>query len=284
MEIIQSIVPKSVKNVRPGIAMSPKYITIHNTANEKADAMAHAKYLLNGAGGASKSWHFTVDDKVIVQHLPTNEVGWHAGDGRGPGNMSSIGVEICEHKGIDFEKAVQNAAWLVRKLMAEHKIPIHRVVPHKHWTGKTCPRLLLSRWNEFLKMVQDGGSVSANKPNAWTGQSLRKGDKGSAVRDLQVMLQAAGFDTGQPDGVFGAKTETAVKAAQKAFGLEVDGIAGPKTFQALREAIVKAKQPISDGKKYRLLTGTFSSRQDAEAAAEKLRQMFGLTVYVQEEK
>lgn len=280
MEIIQSIVPKSVKNVRPGIAMSPKYITIHNTANEKADAMAHAKYLLNGAGGASKSWHFTVDDKVIVQHLPTNEVGWHAGDGRGPGNMSSIGVEICEHKGIDFEKAVQNAAWLVRKLMAEHKIPIHRVVPHKHWTGKTCPRLLLSRWNEFLKMVQDGGSVSANKPNAWTGQSLRKGDKGSAVRDLQVMLKEAGFDPGQPDGIFGARTEQAVRDAQKAYGLAVDGIAGPATFKALREDLSKLKTDASDNKKYRVITGTFATKEDAEAAAKKIQDAFGYLAHV----
>lgn len=277
MEIIQSIVPKSVKNVRPGIAMSPKYITIHNTANEKADAMAHAKYLLNGAGGASKSWHFTVDDKVIVQHLPTNEVGWHAGDGRGPGNMSSIGIEICEHKGIDFEKAVQNAVWLVKKLMADHNIPIHRVVPHKHWTGKNCPRLLLPRWSEFLNLVKGGGpgNVEVTQPNVWTGQVLKRGDKGLAVRDLQVMLKTAGFDPGQPDGIFGQRTEQAVRNAQKALGLTVDGIAGPKTFEKLKEVMKQPKQNTQDGKRFRVVTGTFANRQDAEAAARKIRETFG---------
>lgn len=41
---------------------------------------------------------------------------------------------------------------------------------------------------------------------------------------------------------------------------------------------------IASGDRYRLKTGTFSSRQQAEEGAEKLRQMFGWTVYVQEEK
>ncbi len=33
------------------------------------------------------SWHFTVDDSVVYQHLPLDENGWHAGDGtNGTGN------------------------------------------------------------------------------------------------------------------------------------------------------------------------------------------------------
>lgn len=39
-------------------------------------------------------------------------------------------------------------------------------------------------------------------------------------------------------------------------------------------------QKQDDGKKYRLLTGTFADRQEAEAAAEKLRRQFSWTVYV----
>ncbi|OUM93307.1 MAG: hypothetical protein BAA00_15660 [Parageobacillus thermoglucosidasius] len=46
----------------------------------------------------------------------------------------------------------------------------------------------------------------------------------------------------------------------------------------------KTTKPVEQTKaRYRLLTGTFSTREDAEAAAEKLRQMFGWTVYVREE-
>jgi len=46
--------------------MTPRYITVHTTANQSkgANALAHARYLKNG--GAGTSWHFTVDDTQIV--------------------------------------------------------------------------------------------------------------------------------------------------------------------------------------------------------------------------
>ena len=57
--------------------------------------------------------------------------------------------------------------------------------------------------------------------------------RGEDVRSLQSALKKHGFDPGQVDGVFGKKTERAVKRFQKANGLKTDGIAGKKTFEAL---------------------------------------------------
>ena len=65
---------------------------------------------------------------------------------------------------------------------------------------------------------------------------LSQGSSGSQVSQLQTMLKNAGFDPQAgtpPDGKLGPKTEQAVKAFQKANGLEVDGIVGPKTKAAL---------------------------------------------------
>lgn len=167
MKIIQKIVPKSVTNVRPGRAMTPRFITIHETDNTSkgADAAAHAQYLLNGAGGRTASWHFTVDDKSIYQHLPTNEHGWHAGDGGGgTGNRQSIGIEICVNSDGNFNKAVQNAAWLVRKLMKDHNIPITNVVQHNRWSGKNCPRNLRKKgWSAFIESIKKGGTQEVSK-------------------------------------------------------------------------------------------------------------------------
>src|SRR5690606_2055053 len=118
------------------------------------------------------------------------------------------------------------------------------------------------------------------QPLIWTGQPLRRGDKGTAVWDLQQQLKRAGFDPGPIDGVFGAKTEAAVKAAQKAYGLVVDGIAGPKTYQALQAKSAAPKQQTSDGKKYRVMTGTFPSREAAEQAAKRIRDAFGYLTYI----
>ncbi|WP_062105203.1 N-acetylmuramoyl-L-alanine amidase [Bacillus niameyensis] len=151
-KIIQKIIPKSQTRQRPGYAMTPKYITVHNTANASkgANAEMHARYLLNGAGGRTASWHFTVDDKEIYQHLPLNENGWHAGDGNGAGNRQSIGIEICENSDGNFEQAVKNAQWLISKLIKDHNIPKGNILTHKHWSGKNCPHKLLTGWAHFI--------------------------------------------------------------------------------------------------------------------------------------
>nr|WP_290221689.1 peptidoglycan-binding protein [Trichocoleus desertorum] len=62
---------------------------------------------------------------------------------------------------------------------------------------------------------------------------LRLGMQGSAVSRLQERLQAAGFFQGVIDGAFGPETQTAVKAAQRQYQLEADGVVGPATWSAL---------------------------------------------------
>lgn len=62
---------------------------------------------------------------------------------------------------------------------------------------------------------------------------LRLGMKGPAVTRLQERLKAVGVFAGTIDGVFGEETQTAVKAAQKNFQLEADGVVGPATWSAL---------------------------------------------------
>ena len=56
------------------------------------------------------------------------------------------------------------------------------------------------------------------------------GSSGEEVRQIQQKLKAAGYYTGAVDGIYGAKTTSAVKAFQRDCGLTVDGIAGPKTL------------------------------------------------------
>lgn len=67
---------------------------------------------------------------------------------------------------------------------------------------------------------------------------LRKGDKGEDVRALQILLRGRGYNgnMGTPDGIFGPKTDAAVRAYQKAKKLAVDGIAGPATMGSLMGA------------------------------------------------
>lgn len=64
---------------------------------------------------------------------------------------------------------------------------------------------------------------------------LRKGDKGEAVKALQILLIGNGFSCGShgADGSFGPATDTAVREYQKAMGLAVDGIVGVNTWTKL---------------------------------------------------
>ena len=52
---------------------------------------------------------------------------------------------------------------------------------------------------------------------------------------LQALLNAHKFPCGSADGFYGAKTQAAVGKAQRYYGLEVDGICGPKTWAKLLE-------------------------------------------------
>lgn len=56
--------------------------------------------------------------------------------------------------------------------------------------------------------------------------TVRKGDHGPAVADLQMRLKAAGYLLSSSDGIFGESTEKAVKALQKDYDLKVDGVCG----------------------------------------------------------
>lgn len=62
---------------------------------------------------------------------------------------------------------------------------------------------------------------------------LRIGMRGDAVRGLQQRLKAKGFLKGKVDGIFGLKTQTAVKVAQRKYQQQQDGIVDTSLWIAL---------------------------------------------------
>ena len=86
--------------------------------------------------------------------------------------------------------------------------------------------------------------------------SLRMGDSGSAVKDLQTKLKKLGYYSGTVDSTFGSGTYAAVKAFQKKYNLTADGVAGSETLKKLDSAYKNADSDKDDGSLRKGATGS----------------------------
>ncbi|MEP2236010.1 MAG: N-acetylmuramoyl-L-alanine amidase [Alteripontixanthobacter sp.] len=182
--IIQDFIPTSLPT-RPGISLDPEFITIHNTDNTNpgAGAAAHNRYVRGtDAVGRRVSWHYTVDDRVAYQHLPADEVGWHAGKSA---NTSSIGIEICMNADMDTTQGYNNAVALVAFCVKDLNLSFPACIKqHNDWTGKNCPRAIRAgqviAWSTFLDRIQDSLNAASKK-------------------DFDIPVEILGVDTDGPE-------------------------------------------------------------------------------------
>ena len=114
-----------------------------------------------------------------------------------------------------------------------------------------------------------GGSYYA--PTVPDMPMLYRGCTGDAVKTLQDKLNTLGYNSGNVDGIFGAKTYAAVTAFQKANNLGVDGIVGKLTWAKLYDATPVNVTPVTTQPMLR--TG---SRGDA---VRKLQEMLNAKGY-----
>lgn len=104
-----------------------------------------------------------------------------------------------------------------------------------------------------------------NKP------TIRKGNKGAVVKEMQQMLDRLGYSLGicGVDGDFGVATEKAVKEFQRDHGLSQDGICGPKTWAALQAAVDKLEPAAPAPAKTYSVTISGLSQEQAQEIAQK---------------
>jgi hypothetical protein len=89
---------------------------------------------------------------------------------------------------------------------------------------------------------------------------MRRGHRGWDVAALQFLLSERGFGPGGFDGGFGPNTENAVRRFQAASHLQVDGVAGPATLDALRGNQVVTARPIGPVRFFRPVPGPIGDR------------------------
>ena len=143
-KIVNMWLPSSKYAIKAPYAMTPEYVTVHNTGNT-ASARNEATYHNNN--NYQVSYHVAIDDKEAIQLIPFNRNAWHAGDGQGNGNMKSIGIEICYSmdngysgaKSDRYKKAEDNAALYIAHVLKQYNWGMDRLKRHYDWSGKDCP-------------------------------------------------------------------------------------------------------------------------------------------------
>ncbi|SFL38603.1 N-acetylmuramoyl-L-alanine amidase [Gracilibacillus orientalis] len=239
-----------------------KTVTIHQTGNtdKGANAVAHAKIQLNG-NPREASWHYQADDTQVIQSFEDDAQCWHATDGRGPGNLDSIAIELCINSDGDYKKTLENGAELVKHLLDKHNLSINDVKQHHNWYPKNCPAQLRAgkgsiSWNDFLSMVK-GKAIEAPDSKVKSATTENKANLkvdgkwgNSTTRALQQYLDTVvdGIISDQVrnnvtnafygttiDFGSGKKGSMAVKDLQSKIGAKVDGLLGPETIGLLQK-------------------------------------------------
>lgn len=199
IKVVKNLVSKLKYGLKCPNPMKAEYITIHNTAND-ASAANEISYMKNNS--SSMSFHFAVDDKQVIQGIPTNRNAWHTGDGtNGTGNRKSIGVEICYSKsgGARYKAAEKLAIKFVAQLFKERGWGTDRVRKHQDWNGKYCPHHILSegRWNQVKDAIEKELKALGRKTSSSKTSTTKKKTTNSNSKKSSYQL---------PSGIFKGKS------------------------------------------------------------------------------
>jgi N-acetyl-anhydromuramyl-L-alanine amidase AmpD len=252
------------RNYTKGRSNAIDVLVIHTMESpEKPDTAESVANWFAGPTAPQASAHYCIDSNSIVQCVHDTDVAWHA-----PGaNHNGLGFEHAgraaqtkDDWSDDYSTAMLDlSAQLVAQKCEEHHIPVTWLQPadlragRRGITGHVQVSDAFKRSDhrdpgtsfpvqQYLALVRKhmGGSfVPVHEHHAkdkapTQDPTLSEGAHGYQVKRLQRLLAQHGFDPGAADGDFGPATLKAVKAAQKANGLDTDGIAGPLTWHALQ--------------------------------------------------
>lgn len=146
----------------PYLMNKPQAIIIHNAATPSGTAKALNNALHNSK--EYKSWHFSVDDKDVIESLPLNRNAFATGDGAyGLGNRTGIHIEIAKDNDNDSKeewlKARDNGAKLAAELLHNYGWGIDNLKKHQDYkmtdgSYKYCPHKILDEgWGDFKFLV-----------------------------------------------------------------------------------------------------------------------------------
>lgn len=250
ISVRKNLVASSKYSVKCPYSMDAKYITFHNTAND-ASADAEIRYMIGNNNEVS--YHFAVDDKEVVQGIPTDRNAWHTGDGNGAGsgNRTSIGVEVCYSKsgGAKYKAAEKLAIKFIAQLLKERGWGVDRVRKHQDWSGKYCPHRVLAegRWESVKASI--AAELKALGGKSTSSSSAKKAAPKASGSTYTVKKGDTLSEIAEKTGVSVAKLQSynGIKNANKI------------TVGQVLKLTAGASKPASSGKKYVYLPASADS-------------------------
>ena len=231
-------------NERVGVE-GPDILLMHYTGMQSCEAAVQR--LTDPAARVSS--HYTIDeDGTVYVHVDESLRAWHAGVSHWRGatdiNSRSIGIEIV-NPGHEFgyrafpDVQIDAVIELSHGILSRHRIAPRNVIAHSDIApGRKEDPGELFPWS---RLAGEGIGLWVEVP-AVIGESLSPGDRGDAVRALQMDLAAYGYGI-DPTGDYDGRTRDVVIAFQRHFRpAKFDGVADAQTKDLLRRllAIVSA--------------------------------------------
>lgn len=206
-----------------------RIILHHSQATTCSVEDIHQWHLKNGWSGIG--YHFLVrKDGTIYQGRPEDTIGAHA---KGANNDS---IGICAEGNFMHEKmnSLQLNALIELVSYLKKKYGITKVLRHKDVCSTDCPginfpflKIVSTNQNVSIDTWNDRLSIELKKQNFNTYPTIKRNAQGPITKLIQERLNSVGFHL-KIDGIFGTKTEKAVKQFQKNRNLKADGIIGKK--------------------------------------------------------
>lgn len=231
-------------------AKPPKYVTALNGRRMEGEVVHH------GAGptptshaGCASTWRGYQAMHLAGTRGPQSDIAYNHGicphgyvfEGRGfanqggangtaPSNRANFSVCVIGQGDEAYGAAVTDALeWVIHEARTKHNTG-NRVRAHRDFFATSCPGTRLTSWVRLM----DHATIVPGTGGTMTDPTRpRLGDRGDLVREVQSLLIARGYSI-EADGVFGVKTDAALRSFQRLHALVDDGIAGPATMAALR--------------------------------------------------
>lgn len=195
-----------------------------------------------------------------VRYLQQNLIGLGFLEGEADGNYGPKTAEAVRQFQAEFGLAMDGSAGKATQTAVNNAIVRLQVELKRagfapgsadgHFGSKTRSALKEYQRARGLNVtgVADGATwarINNESGGMRAGATVPRGSSGTQVKYLQHALIGFGFLSGSADGKYGAQTTEAVRQYQNAYGLSVDGSAGPDTMTSIRNSVSTLQSDLS---------------------------------------